>query len=199
MTMAAAQALEGKFSEDGVAAMAGEDNLQMALAKNLSERIDDADMQRTWGKVKSGPKKVKRPTTSVAEMTKAPKPSPLDSMPIELQMVAETMIEDQGKPVPVEALADFPRLAADLAALDAGFDALESSREFTEHDADVGEEADEVEDGDLDAPVSATVLKFDPNFDKEYVPEPAADDEELTEEILAKMFANMVAHGLEVG
>lgn len=61
--LAAAQALEGEFSEEGLAAMAGEDNLQMALAKSLAERIDDSDMQRSWVKIKSGEqKKAKRPT-----------------------------------------------------------------------------------------------------------------------------------------
>ena len=44
-----------RVPEDGLAAMAGEDNLQMALAKTLAERIDEADMQRSWSKVKSGP------------------------------------------------------------------------------------------------------------------------------------------------
>ena len=118
--MAAALALEGVFSEDGLAAMAGEDNLQMALAKNLSERIDDSDMQRSWGKVKSGPKKVKRPGAAMAETATAAKPSPLDALPIEFQIVAETMIENAGKPVPANALAGFGELAATLAALDAG-------------------------------------------------------------------------------
>lgn len=62
--MAAAHALEGEFSEEGLAAMAGEDNLQMALAKSLAEKIDDSDMQRSWVKIKSGEqKKAKRPTS----------------------------------------------------------------------------------------------------------------------------------------
>ena len=51
--MAAALALEGEFSEEGLAAMAGEGDEQMALAKSMSEKIDDADMQRSWSKVKS--------------------------------------------------------------------------------------------------------------------------------------------------
>ncbi len=55
--MVASQALQGEFSEDGLAAIAGEDNMQMALAKQLSQRISETDMQRNWGKVKSGPKK----------------------------------------------------------------------------------------------------------------------------------------------
>jgi hypothetical protein len=102
--MAAAQALEGEFSEEGLAAMAGEDNLQMALAKNLSERINGADMQRSWSKVKIGPKKVKQVI----------KPSPLDDLPIELQMVGESLVESQSKPVPEEVKQEWPKLKAKL-------------------------------------------------------------------------------------
>jgi hypothetical protein len=31
--------------------MAGDGDEQMALAKSMSEKIDDADMQRSWSKV----------------------------------------------------------------------------------------------------------------------------------------------------
>ena len=58
--LAAAMALEGEFSEEGLAAMAGDDNMQMALAKSMAERIDQADMQRSWSKIKSGDKKKSR-------------------------------------------------------------------------------------------------------------------------------------------
>jgi hypothetical protein len=66
--IAASQALEGEFSSDGLAAMAGEDNLQMSLAKNLAENIDDADMQRNWARIKSGPKKSKKPGSALAAL-----------------------------------------------------------------------------------------------------------------------------------
>jgi hypothetical protein len=46
--MAAALAFEGAFSEDALAAMAGDDEMQMALAKSMAEKIDQADMQRSW-------------------------------------------------------------------------------------------------------------------------------------------------------
>ena len=49
--MAAALALESEFSEDGLAAMAGDDNMQMALAKSMAEKIDEADMQRSWSMI----------------------------------------------------------------------------------------------------------------------------------------------------
>ena len=49
--------------------MAGEDNLQMAdLPRPLAWTIDDADMRRSWTKVKGGPKKAKRPTDGIAAL-----------------------------------------------------------------------------------------------------------------------------------
>jgi hypothetical protein len=45
----AAAALEGKFSTERLVAMAGDDNAQMALARSVSEKIEDA--QRTWSKI----------------------------------------------------------------------------------------------------------------------------------------------------
>jgi superfamily II DNA or RNA helicase len=50
--IAAAEALEGKFSSEGMAAMAGEDSsVQMALARNLAENIGTANASRQWQKV----------------------------------------------------------------------------------------------------------------------------------------------------
>jgi hypothetical protein len=43
--MAAAQAPEGAFSADDLA-VAGEDNMPMAQAKNLAERVDDTPPTR---------------------------------------------------------------------------------------------------------------------------------------------------------
>ena len=134
--MSAAQALEGEFSEEGLAAMAGDDNLQMAMAKNLSEGIDDADMQRNWTKVKSGPKKARPVGQSVADLSQGSKPSPLDNLPIELQLVADSMIENQARPIPADTLAELGALGKKLADLDAGFDALaveEVNEEFAHH------------------------------------------------------------------
>jgi hypothetical protein len=58
---------------------AGEDNAQMALAKNLAGPIDVGDMLRNRGKTKSGPKK-KKPGTALADLTnpvvRTPAPMP---------------------------------------------------------------------------------------------------------------------------
>jgi hypothetical protein len=45
--LAAAEALEGKFSAEGLAAMGGEDSAEMALARGLADRVRD-DAGRTW-------------------------------------------------------------------------------------------------------------------------------------------------------
>lgn len=50
----ASQTIEGKFSSDGLAAMAGDEgSLEIALAKSLIEKLDDLDVGRVWGKVKA--------------------------------------------------------------------------------------------------------------------------------------------------
>jgi hypothetical protein len=50
--MEAAQALEGKFSAEGLASMAGEQgSAEMALAKSLANRIDEGDAARHRAKV----------------------------------------------------------------------------------------------------------------------------------------------------
>ncbi len=50
--LTAAQALEGKFSSEGLAAMAGEDaNMEIALARNLVDRMDEGDARRLWFRV----------------------------------------------------------------------------------------------------------------------------------------------------
>jgi hypothetical protein len=47
--LTAAQALEGKFSSEGLAAMAGEDaNMEIALARSLVNRIEEGEAGRFW-------------------------------------------------------------------------------------------------------------------------------------------------------
>src|SRR5262249_42871067 len=50
--LAAAQALEGTFSSEGLVALAGEDaNVEIALARSLVERMDEGDARRLGSKV----------------------------------------------------------------------------------------------------------------------------------------------------
>lgn len=53
--LSAAQAIEGKFSSDGLVAMAGEDggSVELALAKSLADRLHEGDACRAWAKVAS--------------------------------------------------------------------------------------------------------------------------------------------------
>ena len=109
--MAAAQALEGEFSEDGLAAMAGEDNPQMALAKSLADRIDRADMQRSWTRVASGHKAVRKPV----------EPGPIDDLTGAAFAAAENVGLEVHRPEPkpgTEANSTFemPAFDAELVA-----------------------------------------------------------------------------------
>src|SRR5262249_4494566 len=50
--LAASQALEGKFSSEGLVALAGDGgSVEMALARSLSERLDGSAVRRAWAKV----------------------------------------------------------------------------------------------------------------------------------------------------
>jgi hypothetical protein len=166
--MAAAQALEGEFSADGLAAMAGDDNLTMALAKNLSEGIDDSDVQRNWEKIKSGPKKRKQGDALVAAGKKIA-PNKMDDLPIEVQMITESMIENQDKPPPAGAEGDYEDLATRLRLLDEGFDAL----------PDGAEEDDRSVLPDEPEPVKPLVLKLRPVPTPDPEPEPCDFDDDV--------------------
>lgn len=57
--LTAAQALEGRFSSEGLVALAGEDgNVEVALAKSLVERLDEGDVRRHWNKLTEQPVEV---------------------------------------------------------------------------------------------------------------------------------------------
>ena len=83
----------------------------MALARSFADRIDKADMQRSWTKVPSGPKTVRKPIT----------PRPMDDLPVELQWVGEALVESRSKPIPPEAGYEFPGVLERIAAVDAAF------------------------------------------------------------------------------
>jgi hypothetical protein len=172
--MAAAQALEGEFSTDGLAAMAGDDNLQMSLAKNLSEGIDEADFQRHREKIKSGPKKRKQGASMIDAGKKIPA-SKLDGLPIEAQMATETIIEGHKKPIPDAAQAEFPGLALRLAQVDAGFGRLGDESLFDEqeyNDDMAGAESEPEPDGPVIPPV---LYEYDPEPEPVTLPFPQPD------------------------
>ena len=149
--MAAALALEGEFSEEGLATMAGEGDEQMALAKSMSEKIDDADMQRSWSKVKSLTEKKKPPKKKVApvlaDLAADAKPDALDTLEEEAQLLARTILERQQKPVPTSAMPDIISLAERFAKADEGMWGAARSMAFREEPTPVEVEAAKVEDG----------------------------------------------------
>ena len=148
--MAAALALEGEFSEEGLAAMAGEGDEQMALAKSMSEKIDDADMQRSWSKVKSLTEKKKPPKKrsipTLADLAADAKPDALDTLEAEAQLLARTILERQKKPVPASAMPDIISLAERFAQADEGMWGAARSMAFREEPAPVEVEAAKVEE-----------------------------------------------------
>jgi len=198
--MAAAQALEGEFSEDGLAAMAGENNLQMALAKSLADRIDDSDMQRSWGKVKSGPKK-RKPGDELAKAAN-PEPSLFDGLPTELQLVGEALAKSEAFSRKLDEFNANPEptmkdgLELDAARLDAA-EALVKQKEsdkpaFECSDSLCEDECSELPtcvhgpDDDEDDEEGDFFADFEDDDDDDDFEVP-----EMTAETLAKMFANI--------
>lgn len=54
--LSASLMIEGKFSSEGLAAMAGDEgSLEMAMARSLVEKLDDLDVGRAWGKITANP------------------------------------------------------------------------------------------------------------------------------------------------
>ena len=240
--MAAALAHEGEFSEEGLAAMAGEGDEQMALAKSMSEKIDDADMQRSWSKVKSltdkkkPPKKRSIPT--LADMAANAKPDALDTLREDAELLARTILERQKKAVPAEAMPDIISLADRFAEADEGMWAAARARAFREEvapkfEVTCSDSLCEDEDKVIDIGVSDTTklrssitvdeaarketilkareftidvdvvtpVKSTPNL-KVHQPksekkvDEVVDDINFDETLLAKMFANLAAHGM---
>jgi hypothetical protein len=67
----AATSLEGDVSVEGLAALAGDDNAQMAMVRALAEKIDDKDIMRKWGRVRFGVKKPPKPEPTEEEKAAA--------------------------------------------------------------------------------------------------------------------------------
>jgi len=54
--MAAALAVEGQFSSEGLVAMNEDESMELALAKSLVEQMDDLDAARAWKPVEEATK-----------------------------------------------------------------------------------------------------------------------------------------------
>ena len=66
--LTAAEALEGKFSGEGLAAMAGEEaSMELELARSLETHLDSGSAQRAWEKLATTVATVKRQPTASAE------------------------------------------------------------------------------------------------------------------------------------
>ncbi len=139
--MAAALALEGEFSEEGLAAMAGDGDDQMALAKSMSEKIDDADKQRSWSKVKSLTEKrkppKKRPVAAIAALAADAKTDAIDTLEEEAQLLARTVLERQKKLFPASAMPEIISLAERFAKADEGMWGAARAMAFREEAAPV--------------------------------------------------------------
>ncbi len=181
--MAAAQALEGEFSADGLAAMAGDDNAQLALAKNLSVSISEADIKRSWTKTKSAAPRKR--AASLPEMGKEIPPSPLDDLPIELQMAGESIIEGQrSRKRRAETKPVIPIPKPIGPATQAILDEFERQTAATERETQAP------------APYRPVLRIVEPEEVDEF--DMDGDLPVLNESTLAKMLANIMANGVDL-
>lgn len=70
--LSAAKVLEGKFTSEGLAALAGEDGeAQLALARSLANGIDEGGADHCWEKVAAAPPPIISITTARMDHLKA--------------------------------------------------------------------------------------------------------------------------------
>jgi hypothetical protein len=90
--LVAAQALEGKFSSEGLVAMGGDDNMEMAMAKSLAERLP-VNAERVWQKLGGNSCSANvRDTRAIHEGNTTHRPSKLVQVPLfddEEELLAE--------------------------------------------------------------------------------------------------------------
>lgn len=114
--MKAANQLEGKFSAEGLVAMTGEDNDQMAMAKSLNDSLED--VRRNWGKIAPAKQRsiVKLARSGALDIL-ADRASQSDVTAIHAGLVAEAVILSADEPEPHEEVSTGSMSRAELAVL----------------------------------------------------------------------------------
>ena len=94
--MAAALALDGELTVEGLTALDDSGSAAMALARSIAENIDDADIGRNWAKVGSAIKKATRgPLIEMGEESIEEIPlDGLDLINMEAALLAQTLIDN---------------------------------------------------------------------------------------------------------
>jgi hypothetical protein len=92
--MAAAMALDGELSAEGLTAMADDESAAMALARSISNTTDTADIQRNWAKVGSARRAPASPLLplGLADIEEEPIDG-LDILAIRPHLIARTILD----------------------------------------------------------------------------------------------------------
>jgi hypothetical protein len=94
--MAAAMALDGELSAEGLTAMADDESAAMALARSISNAIDTTDIQRNWVKVGSSHRPAAGPLIPLGQLSNEEEPiGGLDILAIEPHLIARTILDCQ--------------------------------------------------------------------------------------------------------
>jgi len=116
--MAAATQLDGDLSVEGLTALDSEGSAQMALARSISSGIDDHDIARQWAKI-GKPKPTGLLAMGLEDLDLEPLDA-LDSLPIQLAIAAETILDydsNLSRKQLAAAFAEFDISEDDLAAM----------------------------------------------------------------------------------
>jgi hypothetical protein len=93
--MAAAMALDGELTVEGLTALDDSGSAALALARTIAENIDDADIARNWAKVGAGTKKA--PVSPLVQLgVESLEETPIDGIDLlsmESALVAQTLID----------------------------------------------------------------------------------------------------------
>jgi hypothetical protein len=95
---AAAVALDGQLNVEGLCAMSDDQSAAMALAKSISNAINDADIRRNWAKVASKPGGQVRPNPLLEMGIQSIEDDPFDGIDLlnfESALMAQTLLDHE--------------------------------------------------------------------------------------------------------
>jgi hypothetical protein len=115
---AAAVALDGQLNVEGLCAMADDQSAAMALAKSISNAINEADIQRNWAKVSSKPAVANPKIKMGIESLELDPFDELDLLPFEPALLAQTLLDHEQTSPTGLTRAMLAKMAEDLFAAD---------------------------------------------------------------------------------
>jgi hypothetical protein len=119
---AAAVALDGQLNVEGLCAMADDQSAAMALAKSISNAINETDIRRNWAKVSSKPAVPNAILDMGIESIEETPYDELDFLNFETALMAQTLLDHENQSHTGLTRAMLAKMADDLFADDDDLD-----------------------------------------------------------------------------